>query len=57
MFTGYGVGGVAGPMLAGSVWDLLGSYRWAYVPAAAACLVAMALALVVRPPRQSHATT
>ncbi len=53
MFTGYGVGGVAGPMLAGSVWDLLGSYRWAYVPAAAACLVTMALALVVRPPRRS----
>jgi MFS transporter, OFA family, oxalate/formate antiporter len=51
MFTGYGLGGVAGPMLAGSVWDVLGSYRWAYLPAAAACLVAMGLALVVRPPR------
>lgn len=57
MFTGYGVGGVAGPMLAGSVWDMLGSYRWAYVPAAAACLVAMALALVVRPPQPMRETT
>lgn len=51
MFTAYGVGGVAGPMLAGSIWDLLGSYRWAYVPAAVACLLAMALALAVRPPK------
>jgi len=56
MFTAYGVGGVAGPMLAGSVWDFLGSYRWAYVPAAAACLVAMGLALVVRPPQVQQAT-
>jgi OFA family oxalate/formate antiporter-like MFS transporter len=51
MFTGYGLGGVAGPMLAGSVWDVLGSYRWAYLPAAVGCLVAMGLALAVRPPR------
>ncbi len=55
MFTAYGTGGVAGPMLAGSVWDLLGSYRWAFLPAAAACVVAMVLALVVRPPRMPEA--
>ena len=53
MFTGYGVGGVAGPMLAGSVWDMLGSYRWAYLPAAGGCLLAMALALAVRPPKNA----
>lgn len=51
MFTAYGVGGVAGPMLAGGVWDVLHSYRWAFVPAAGGCLLAMALALTVRPPR------
>ena len=50
MFTAYGVGGVAGPMLAGGVWDLLQSYRWAFWPAAGGCLLAMALALAVRPP-------
>jgi OFA family oxalate/formate antiporter-like MFS transporter len=51
MFTAYGVGGVAGPMLAGGVWDMLQSYRWAFWPAAAGCLLATALALAVRPPR------
>ncbi|HEY1602051.1 MAG TPA: OFA family MFS transporter [Pirellulales bacterium] len=57
MFTGYGVGGVVGPMLAGSVWDTLGSYRWAYLPAAAGCLFAMALALTVRPPKPAQQTS
>ncbi len=51
VFTGYGVGGVAGPMLAGGVWDLLQSYRWAFVPASVGCLLAMILAICVRPPR------
>ena len=50
MFTGYGVGGVVGPMLAGGVWDSLGSYRWAFLPAASGCLLAMTLAAKVRPP-------
>ncbi len=50
VFTAYGTGGVAGPLLAGGVWDLLHSYRWAFLGAAAGCLVAMALATVVRPP-------
>lgn len=51
VFTGYGAGGVLGPMLAGSVWDLLHSYRWAFVSAAVGCLLAMVLALTVRPPK------
>ena len=55
MFTAYGVGGVAGPLLAGGVWDALGSYRWAFLPAAACCLLAMALALIVRPPQSPPA--
>jgi OFA family oxalate/formate antiporter-like MFS transporter len=54
VFTAYGVGGVLGPMLAGGVWDTLHSYRWAFLPASAGCLVAMALALMVRPPRVEH---
>ena len=40
-----------GPMLAGSVWDLAHSYEWAFLPASAGCLIAMTLALIVRPPR------
>ncbi len=54
VFTGYGTGGVLGPLLAGGVWDTLHSYRWAFLPAAGGCLVAMALAMAVRPPRLSR---
>ena len=49
VFTGYGVGGVVGPMLAGQVWDWTHSYYWAFVPAAAGCLLAMVLALALGP--------
>jgi OFA family oxalate/formate antiporter-like MFS transporter len=49
VFTAYGVGGVFGPMLAGSVWDTLHSYRWAFLPASAGCLAAMVLAMTVKP--------
>src|SRR5439155_22224427 len=49
MFTAYGVGGVVGPMLAGGVWDLLNSYRWAFLPAATGCLLAALLATAVSP--------
>jgi MFS transporter, OFA family, oxalate/formate antiporter len=51
VFTGYGVGGWFFPMLAGQAWDHLHSYLWAFVPAAAGCLLAMGLALAMRPPR------
>ncbi len=51
MFTAYGVGGVVGPMLAGGVWDVVGSYEWAYFLAAISCLLAMTLAILVRPPQ------
>jgi OFA family oxalate/formate antiporter-like MFS transporter len=47
VFTAYGVGGVLGPILAGQVWDALHSYRWAFFPASAGCLVAMALAMAL----------
>jgi OFA family oxalate/formate antiporter-like MFS transporter len=47
VFTAYGVGGVLGPMLAGGVWDTLHSYRWAFLPASAGCLAAMALAMAL----------
>jgi OFA family oxalate/formate antiporter-like MFS transporter len=48
VFTAYGVGGVVGPLLAGSVWDALGSYRWAFWAAAAASLTASALIVSIR---------
>jgi OFA family oxalate/formate antiporter-like MFS transporter len=47
VFTAYGTGGVLGPMLAGGVWDTLHSYRWAFIPASAGCLIAMVLAIAI----------
>lgn len=52
VFTAYGIGGIAGPMLAGGVWDALGSYYWAFIPAAIACLLATGLAVALRPPKK-----
>ncbi len=50
LFTSYGVGGIAMPILAGRLWDLFGSYFWAFAIAAAICLIAAALAAIVKPP-------
>ena len=38
VFTGYGLGGVVGPLLAGGIWDTLHSYDWAFRAAAAASI-------------------
>jgi OFA family oxalate/formate antiporter-like MFS transporter len=50
MFTAYGVGGIIMPILAGRVFDVLGSHFWAFIVAAIACVGAMLLAFVVKPP-------
>ena len=55
VFTAYGIGGIAGPMLSGGVWDALGSYQWAFIPAGVACLLAMILAIMLHPPKAGHA--
>ena len=49
IFTGYGVGGLVVPIFAGQVWDRTHSYFWAFVPAAVGCLLAMVLAMIMRP--------
>jgi len=51
VFTSYGVGGIAGPVMAGRVWDLMGTYKTAFIIAGIACLVASGLALVLKPVR------
>ncbi|MDP2933882.1 MAG: MFS transporter, partial [bacterium] len=53
MFTAYGVGGIIMPMLAGGVSDRLGSHFWAFIAAGGACVLAMLLALTVKPPHHS----
>jgi OFA family oxalate/formate antiporter-like MFS transporter len=51
VFTSYGVAGIAGPILAGSVFDMTGSYVMAFIPAGVACLLAAILALLVKAPK------
>jgi OFA family oxalate/formate antiporter-like MFS transporter len=49
VFSAYGVGGILGPVLAGKVWDTMGTFNTAFIIAAVACLVAAGLALMLRP--------
>lgn len=50
MFTAWGVGGVFGPLLAGKIADLNGSYAMAYLIASGLMLVAAALTFVTKAP-------
>ena len=49
VYTGYGVGGIVGPIMAGHIWDTQHSYALAFNIAGAACLVAAALLYVKKP--------
>ena len=53
MFTAYGVAGIAGPILAGSVFDMTGSYLWAFIPAGIACLVAACISFNLKSPHHA----
>jgi len=50
MFTAWGVGGVFGPLLAGKIADLNGSYGMAYLIASGLMLFAAALTFVTKSP-------
>ncbi len=50
MFSAYGVGGILMPMLAGSVWDMMGTYLWAFITSGIVCLISMALVLMTKTP-------
>jgi len=56
MFTAYGVAGIAGPILAGGVFDMTGSYMWAFIPSGVACLVAAVISLGLKPPHHAQET-
>ena len=49
LFTAWGVAGILGPMIAGSVFDATGSYRYAFYAAAGLALVAFASLLLAKP--------
>jgi OFA family oxalate/formate antiporter-like MFS transporter len=49
IFTSYGIGGIVGPILAGSVQDAGMSFLYAFIPAAVMCFVAAVLAIIYKP--------
>lgn len=51
VFTSYGVAGIIGPILGGSIFDMTGSYLWAFIPSGIACLVAAGIALIIKNPK------
>ena len=57
MFTAYGVAGIAGPILAGSVFDMTGSYMWAFIPSGVACLIAAVISLGLKSPHPAGHST
>lgn len=57
MFTAWGVGGVFGPLLAGKIADLNGSYAMAYLIASGLMLVAAALTFVTKAPVRVEETS
>lgn len=48
VFTSYGVGGILGPIMAGKVWDTMGTFKWAFIIAGGACIAASVLALLLK---------
>ena len=49
VFTSYGVGGILGPVMAGMVWDSMGTFKTAFIIAGIACILAAGLAIVLKP--------
>ena len=52
VFTAYGVAGIIGPILGGRVFDVTGSYLWAFIPAGAVCLIAAGLSFFTKHPHK-----
>ncbi len=48
VFTSYGVGGILGPVMAGKVWDNMGTFKTAFIVAAIACLAAAVLTFLLK---------
>lgn len=52
VFTSYGVAGIFGPILGGKVFDLTGSYLYAFIPSGILCIIAAGLALITKKPKK-----
>ena len=56
VFTSYGVGGILGPVMAGSVWDTMGTFKTAFIIAGIACVLATVLGLLLKPIKSEAAS-
>ncbi len=50
LLSALGIAGLIGPILGGGVFDLTGSYLWAFVPAAVLCFIAAFLSMALGHP-------
>ncbi|MBU2511336.1 OFA family MFS transporter [bacterium] len=55
VFTAYGVGGILGPVMAGMVWDSMGTFKIAFIVAAISCLLAAGFSFILQPPERELA--
>jgi OFA family oxalate/formate antiporter-like MFS transporter len=51
VFTAYGIGGIIGPIMAGSIRDIVGGWFPAFLISGIACLIAAGIALTLKPPK------
>jgi len=56
VFTSYGVGGILGPVMAGRVWDTMGTFKTAFIIAGMACVLAAVLGLLLKPIKSEAAS-
>jgi OFA family oxalate/formate antiporter-like MFS transporter len=54
VFSAYGIAGLIGPLLGGTIFDMTGSYLYAFIPAGVICVVAAAMALLTKSPGQEY---
>ncbi len=54
IFMAWGLGGVLGPQMAGSIFDATGSYRWAFLLALVLLLLAFLLSLTLGGQKQKN---
>jgi MFS family permease len=48
----FDIGGAAGPVLSGYIYDVSASYRWAFMACIGAVVIALIIALYLKPPRK-----
>ncbi|MFC2154033.1 OFA family MFS transporter [Candidatus Altiarchaeota archaeon] len=52
VFTSYGIGGLAGPILGARVYDATQSYEMAFITAGVLCFIAAGMSFLTKPPKE-----